>query len=360
MMMDLEDRIYGCLIGGSIGDALGAAVENWSYDRIRREYGKVESFRSYDNPHARGTPGAVTDDSVMRQYLCQSIVENGGRITPDEFAETLLEHLNHDRVWVTEEIAIRKLAAGMNPWDSGRHNIPAGTAIMYIAPVGIVNAANPRQAYQDGFNIASVNQDDINRDAAATVAAGVAEAFTPSATVADVLAAMREYSSEIVFRGMDLALALAEESDTYEEFAEGFYDDLLDWTWPAVEWDREKYREGEIFGASSIEVLPATVGILRIWDGEDPDRAIIEGASFGRDADTIGSLVGNVVGALHGASKIREKWIEQCEEANRDFFDELHGDPDENFALMASRLLSTLQEERRHAADRVDMLDELL
>jgi ADP-ribosylglycohydrolase len=28
-MTDLLDRVCGCLIGGAIGEALGAAVENW-------------------------------------------------------------------------------------------------------------------------------------------------------------------------------------------------------------------------------------------------------------------------------------------------------------------------------------------
>jgi ADP-ribosylglycohydrolase len=360
MTANIEDRIYGCLIGGAIGDTLGAVVENWSHQRISDEYGKIDTFRSYDNPHARGTPGAVTDDSVMRQYLCLSIVENGGRVTPDEFAETLLEHLNPERVWVTEEITIRKLATGLNPWDSGRQNIQTGTATMMIAPVGIINAANPKQAYQDGFNIASVNQDKIDRDAAATVAAGVAEALSPGATVSDVLETMLEHSTERVYRGIDLAIGLAEQSETFDDYTTRFYEELLDWTWPAVEWDREKYYRGEIFGASSRELLPATVGLLYLWEGEDPNRGIIEGANFGRDADTIASLIGNIAGALHGATSLRDEWIDQCETANEEFFEELHGDPDQNFAAMASRLLSVLANERERAAERATKLDELL
>jgi hypothetical protein len=58
---------------------------------------------------------------------------------------------------------------------------------MAIAPIGIINAGNPDQAYQDGFNIAFVNQDDVNRDGAATLAAGIAAAFIPDATVASVV-----------------------------------------------------------------------------------------------------------------------------------------------------------------------------
>jgi ADP-ribosylglycohydrolase len=359
MARTITDRVYGCLVGGAIGDALGATVENWSYDRIREEYGKVETFRAYDNPHARGEPGTVTDDTVMRHYLCLAIAERGGRVTPDEYAAVLREYLNPERVWVTEEIMLRKLAAGINPWEAGRGNIPTGTATMSIAPVGIVNAANPRQAYQDGFTIASVNQDGANRAAAATVAAAVAEALSPDASVDSVIEVMRERSSDTVFRALDLALGLADESDTVDEFVERFYDRLLDWQWPAVEWNREMYYEGRVFSADSLESLPAATGLLALC-GEDADRSLVEAASFGRDCDTIASLVGNVVGALHGADEIREEWIDQCEEANAEFFEEVHGTDDVDFETVSEWMVDALETERQRSERRVATLDSFL
>jgi len=359
MTRSIAERVYGCLIGGAIGDALGAPVEGWSYRQIRAEYGKVETFRTYDNPHSRGKPGSVTDDTVMRHYLCVAINERNGRITPDEYADVLQQHLNTDRVWVTEEVVVRKLAAGINPWEAGRGNIPTGTAAMSIAPVGIVNAANPRQAYQDGFNIASVNQDRVNRDTAATVAAGIAEALSPDATVESVIEVMLSHSSDTVFRALDLALDLAEESSTVDEFVERFYEELLDWSWPAVEWDLDLYREGRVFSADSIEFLPAVVGILSLC-GDDVDQSLVESASFGRDCDTIASLTGNFVGALHGTDGLRDEWVETCEEANAEFLDEVHGDEDVDFETVAGWMVEALESEQHRAQQRVNTLDTVL
>lgn len=353
------DRVYGCLIGGAIGDALGATVENWPYKRIQDEFGTVENFRAYDNPHAKGNPGSVTDDTVMSHYLCLAITEAEGRITPDEYADTLREHLNPDRVWITEEIALRKLAAGINPWDAGRENVPTGTATMSIAPIGIINAANPRQAYQDGHNIASVNQDKVNRDAAATVAAGIAEAVAPNASIESVIEVMRTHSSDIVFRAIDLAMGIADESETPNEFVEQFYDQLLDWRWPAVEWDREMYYEGRVFSADSIELLPAAIGILIICEGQT-DRSIIEAASFGRDCDTIASLAGNITGALHGTESLRDEWIDKCEEANKEFFEEVHGNKDVGFKKVSGWMVDALENEQQRASSRAKALGELL
>lgn len=34
-MSEFFDKIYGCLIGGAIGDAMGAPAEDWHYTDIR-------------------------------------------------------------------------------------------------------------------------------------------------------------------------------------------------------------------------------------------------------------------------------------------------------------------------------------
>jgi ADP-ribosylglycohydrolase len=230
---------------------------------------------------------------------------------------------------------------------------------MSIAPVGIVNAGDPRQAYQDGFNVASVNQDGFNRDAAAAVAAGVAEALSPEASVESVIGAIENQASDAVFRAVDRARGVAEESETIDEFVERFYDELLDWRWPAVEWDRELYEEGRVFSADSAEILPAAVGVLELCEG-DVDRSIVEAASFGRDCDTIAAVVGNLTGALRGAENLRDEWVEVCESANAEFFEEVHGHEGVDFETTSERLVEALENERRRAGKREETLDEML
>lgn len=347
----ITDKVYGCIIGGAIGDALGAPLEGWPYHRIRSEYGTVDTFLPRYDPSFSDEPGSISDDSIVRHYHCLAIIEHGRRITPDEFAETLLEYLRPKHVWIPEEIAYRKLQAGINPWIAGRGTVPSVGAAMGIAPIGIINAADPRQAYQDAFNIASVTQDYENRDAAAMVAAGVAEAFSPGATLETVIEAMLTHSTETVFRACNLTLNLASESNTLEEFTSNYYDSMLDWTWPSVEWDSERYKRGEIFSANSLEVVPVVMAILDLCNG-DPNVSIIAAANFGRDSDSIATLTGNIVGALAGASHLRQEWIDECEKANRPFFEEMHDDSIETFQDVADHLVAVLSNERERASQR--------
>jgi hypothetical protein len=91
----------------------------------------------------------------------------------------------------------------------------------------------------------------------------------------------------------------------------------------------------------------------------DVNDAIVEGASFGRDCDTIGNVVGSIGGALHGAGAIRDNWIRECERANRDLFEEIHGDPNEDFDAMADRLMDALNSHYETVREHEQMLNEL-
>jgi ADP-ribosylglycohydrolase len=287
--------------------------------------------------------------------MCLSIVENGGRISPNEWSRTIVEHMNADksplladRLFTTERLAYEKLRSGMNPWEVGRATIPCGNAVMAIEPIGIINAGQPRQAYSDAFLVASVTQDGDDRDAAATIAAGVAAALTPNATVESVISTMETNASDNVRRSIAFAREFAGNATSVDEFADQFYAKLLDWkavlppTWvgPAwLGWSTDRY-----ISASSLEILPAAVGIM-LLRANDPNEAIIDAANFGRDCDTIGGVVGALMGSIFGASGLKQDWIDDCEEANKNLFAAVDGDPNANFARMADRMIGALHQE---------------
>lgn len=131
---DFFDAVYGCLIGGAIGDAMGAPVENWRCADIRETYGKVRELMPHG--HGAGLPGSITDDTTLRHYMCLAIVMKGGRITPEDYARVWLEEINPERLFHTERMVLEKLRLGMNPWETGRGQLTADAAIMSIAPSG--------------------------------------------------------------------------------------------------------------------------------------------------------------------------------------------------------------------------------
>lgn len=360
MPLDLFDAIYGSLIGAAVGDALGAPVEGWHFTDIHQRYGKINQFLPQATALERATgaaPGKITDDSVLRHYLCLAIITKPGRINPDDYARIWLDTMNPNRLFVTERITLEKLKLGMNPWETGHGQLLADAALMSIAPVGLINAANPTQAYQDAYTLAAMHQDGIERDAAATIAACIATALLPGTSLDALLDAMLRHSSYQVHRLIRLALDTAEATGDIDAFVEAFYATMLDHSFPTPP---GKPWEKHWNGPTSRETLPAIVGILRLC-GQDINQCLIEAASFGRDADTIATVVGSITGALHGAQAIRPDLVAQCEAVNRDFFTEAEpANPHASFHTTARRMVQALHAERATAERQLATLTGLL
>src|SRR5579884_350208 len=61
----------GCLLGGAVGDALGAAIEFATLSEIRREFG---SLGLRDFAFVYGRTGAVTDDTQMTLFTAEGLL----------------------------------------------------------------------------------------------------------------------------------------------------------------------------------------------------------------------------------------------------------------------------------------------
>src|SRR5262249_1188667 len=65
------EHFTGCLLGGAVGDALGAPVEFASINAIRHIYGSA-GITDYDV--AYGRRGAITDDTQMTLFTAEGLL----------------------------------------------------------------------------------------------------------------------------------------------------------------------------------------------------------------------------------------------------------------------------------------------
>lgn len=70
------DRILGCLLGGAIGDALGAPIERLSWNDIRRRYGD-EGIRGYVG--GADTRGKITAGTQLTLFTAHALVQSSVR-----------------------------------------------------------------------------------------------------------------------------------------------------------------------------------------------------------------------------------------------------------------------------------------
>ena len=107
----LEDKIYGCLLGGLIGDAMGALTEGTTFQQISDQFGPdgVTDFE-----------GVGTDHTAIREQLIDAIVKaelepsGSGRVTCDEFAQSFRDHrAKNYRLWYATQSAVAAASSGM-------------------------------------------------------------------------------------------------------------------------------------------------------------------------------------------------------------------------------------------------------
>jgi ADP-ribosylglycohydrolase len=70
--MDGQDRVRGCLLGGAVGDALGAPIEFASLREIRKHHGP-DGVTGYVADW-RGKTGLITDDTQMTLFTVEGLV----------------------------------------------------------------------------------------------------------------------------------------------------------------------------------------------------------------------------------------------------------------------------------------------
>jgi ADP-ribosylglycohydrolase len=340
--LQLRDKAIGTLVGSAVGDALGGATEGWRPDQIQERYdgyvtGIVPPFNA-DWRHARPIApyhkgdGHITDDTLMTHALVDVYAEVRDHLDAYDVADHLVPLLIGERRWVPELEAealllqriflaekwlVARLHYGhVDPREAGVGNIVNCGAAMYVAPVGVVNAADPQAAYAEAIEVASAHQSSYGKEAAGVFAAAVAAAFGPGATPASVV----EAALAVAHDGTRAAIAaVAEAATTVGDWREAIpvlraairpYDTVgEDYRKPAMDARRPSRTK-------AIEELPVALGMV-LATGGDYESAVLGAVNYGRDADSIASMAGAVCGALGGAGVVRSEWAERIAEASR-------------------------------------------
>jgi ADP-ribosylglycohydrolase len=318
------ERFRGCLLGGAVGDALGAPVEFMPRSQIVALFGEP-GIRDY--VPAYGRVGAITDDTQMTLFTAEGMLRawvrcNMKGIGPAFAAVTAHAYLRWlstqgyevsmlDFGWlITHRELFSQRAPGttcvsalrsLRSREQRASNDSKGCGgVMRVAPVGMFHShwsARDEKFVGETFQVAA----DI---------AAITHGHPTGQLAAGVFAVMIDFLA----RGRSLADALGAAK------AELIRRDHCEETLHAVELAEELFR--------SEPGSPAAIGKLgKGWTAEealaialyctlcarDFEDGVVLAVNHDGDSDSTGAIAGNMLGCLLGASQIPARWLEPLE-----------------------------------------------
>ena len=320
--LDSSDRIIGCLLGGAVGDALGAAVEFSSLTSIREVFG---ARGITDMAHAHGRVGAITDDTQMTLFTAEGVIRNRySQVSGGAFGRTEIMHRAYLRWLETQDGFSTHTAFGalLDPgWLSGLAQLhsrraPGGTClraladaadrgvsqpinnrkgcggVMRVAPIGLA-VQDPQDAFLYGCEAAAVTHGHSTGYLAsgflASVICRIMNGKTLSSAIDDTLATLREWDDHWETESaVSDAVRLAQKGDPDAGFV-------------------------ETLGGGWIAEEALAIGLYCALAAATLEDAVILAVNHSGDSDSTGSIAGSIAGALCGPAEIPERWLEHLE-----------------------------------------------
>lgn len=320
-----KERILGSLLGGAIGDALGAPVEFLSLAQIRETFG-ADGLQGY--APAYGRLGAITDDTQMTLFTAEGLLRayvrantRGVASVPSVISHAYLRWLwtqgiesrvNPDSMekqgwlWTVEELHSQRAPGrtcisalqGLKSFTSQRANNDSKGAggIMRVGPVAMMFAQQADKA-DKVFDLAQEAAWLTHGHPSGFLSAGAFAVILHAILCGDTLRVGIGRAREFLLQECDhieTLLAL----DRAVELADTQVD-------PDVALPKlgEAWVGEEALGVATYCTLMASC----FRDG------VLMAVNHDGDSDTTGSLAGQLLGASYGVGSLPEEWLTSLE-----------------------------------------------
>ena len=335
-MSTIKSKVLGSLVGAAAGDSIGAATELRTIEQIKADFnGWVTTFIAppQDTFGRCNEAGMVTDDFTQGRYILEASLDQNGEISDEVMRNAFKRWMDYpfypNFTGPTTRAAMQRIFDDTRPSlqgdaepgepaqdvvliNNGNASATNGAA-MKAWSASMLSLGTPEDLIATTYEIAHFTHDNvISISGACAVSTAVNTALSDGTTLEDVLAAAIKGADQgyshaeqqgammmagpSVARRIELAIQIGQKHES---------------------WETAVTELADIIGTGlhASEAVPAVFGILACC-GDDPEQAILAGVNIGNDTDTVATMVGSIVGALHGIEALPENYLPVLNEAN--------------------------------------------
>ena len=305
----LQEKFSGCLLGGIIGDVIGAPVEAESAGYIRKTFRDIDEILAL-----RSVPELIAGEWKV------------GRFTDDtQMALCVAEWLAHETQLDGKRL-MERFCQAYEPW---RHYGPGARLILESFPSArdkwpeLATAMFPQGSYGNGsaMRVAPVGLFLHNDLAGIIKVARTSSAVTHSHSLAIQGAVLQAAGVALAVRGpldraqflriLNVTLAAFEEigqdTSTYKRALASMAKGIEDGVSP------DKMAKVLGNGIKAQEAVPMAVYCF-LANHTSFEKAVEAAVFIGGDTDTIASMTGAISGAALGESQIPQRWLRRVRE----------------------------------------------
>ena len=320
-----KENYTGCLLGGAVGDALGAPIEFLDFSHIQLKYGShgIKDFVEFEN-----NVGEFTDDTQMTLFTAEALLRALHRAMLKGIGGALnaIAHQSYLRWLHTQNMGVnaKNIKQGVYDVEKGwlikqkslyKKRAPGNTCvialssgiagsmdkpindskgcgtIMRMAPVGLMFYGNAKKAFQTACELSAITHGHptgyLSAGYFAAVISDLAVGVQLKKAISNAKAILKTYNKHAeTLNAVDAAIELFEKTKTnnpenIEELGQG--------------WIAEEALSMSIYASLLFE--------------NDYEKGVLFSVNHSGDSDSTGSITGNLLGLINGLEKIPQKWI---------------------------------------------------
>lgn len=324
------DKAVGCLLGGAVGDALGAAVEFDSLDRIRERFGR-KGIRDF--APAYGRIGAITDDTQMTLFTAEGLIRSKSRMLDRGTTMPVTVLYNAYLRWLATQGKMPKtngfgfdvktiddlypgwlsllsdLHARRAPGNTCLSALESGHAgtvegrpinnskgcggVMRVAPIGLVWPDDEDAAFDYGCKAAAITH-------------GHPSGYLAAGLLSVVIA--RVVSGTSLEQAIESGLSRIDGLHQSDEVRKAVVR-----AWSEARCGSPSPEKVTSLGDGWVAEEALAISLYCALTAENLEEGIILAVNHGGDSDSTGAITGNILGAMHGNAAIPERWLTQLE-----------------------------------------------